>query len=106
MFKFNKKRNHHFVSQAEQRLNAINPTVSKNSQRIYAFSITERENYKIELESTNGVKIKKTLSFDDLFTIDILDDGLRANLEDFFENYEQCVSKLTNSLLLKLKLKL
>ncbi|GAB58957.1 hypothetical protein [Rheinheimera nanhaiensis] len=99
----NEKRNHHFVSQAEQRLNAIDSSVSKKNQRIYAFSITDRENYQISLETPTGTKIKETLSFDDLFTIDILDDRLRVNLEDFFSSYEQDVSILTQSLLLKLK---
>ena len=99
----NEKRNHHFVSQAEQRLNAIDPSISKKNQRIYAFSITDRENYQISLEAPAGTKIKETLSFDDLFTIDILDDRLRVNLEDYFSSYEQDVSILTQSLLLKLK---
>lgn len=99
----NEKRNHHFVSQAEQRLNTIDSSVSKKNQRIYAFSITDRENYQIALEAPTGTKIKETLSFDDLFTIDILDDRLRVNLEDFFSSYEQDVRILTQSLLLKLK---
>jgi hypothetical protein len=98
----NEKRNHHYVSQAEQRLNAIDSSVSKKNRRIYAFSITDRENYQISLEAPTGTKIKETLSFDDLFTIDILDDRLRVNLEDFFSSYEQNVSDLTKSLLQKL----
>lgn len=99
----NEKRNHHFVSQAEQRLNAIDSSVPKKNQRIYAFTITDRENYKIHLEAPAGRKIKETLSFNDLFTVDILDDRLRVNLEDFFCIYEQDVSNLTQSLLQKLK---
>lgn len=99
----NETKNHHFVSQVEQRLNSINPEISKNNQRIYSFSISNRENHEIQLESENGVKIRDNLSFDDLFTIDLIDSRLRANLEKAFCRYEQNLSTFTNSLLEKIK---
>lgn len=86
-------------------MNSINSDISKNNQRIYSFSITDRENYDVELDSENGVKIRENLSFDDLFTIDIIDSCLRANLEDTFGRYENNLSKLTDSLLSKIKAK-
>jgi hypothetical protein len=100
----NVTRNHHFVAQVEQRLNAIDSTVSKKNQRIYAFQITDREKYGIELVSDNGVEIEKNLSFDDLFSFDILDEKQRMNLEQAFGKYEQDVGRLTESLLNKVKL--
>ncbi|MGI9280074.1 MAG: hypothetical protein ACR2PX_10660 [Endozoicomonas sp.] len=101
----NNTKNHHFVSQVEQRMNSINSDISKNNQRIYSFSITDREKYEVELDSENGVKIRENLSFDDLFTIEVIDSSLRANLEDAFGRYETNLSKLTDSLLSKIKAK-
>lgn len=99
----NVTRNHHFVAQVEQRLNSINPDISKKNQRIYSFNILERENYEFELTSENGVKIEDNLSFDDLFSFEILNESQRYNLEQSFGKYEQKVGELTKSLLEKVK---
>jgi len=96
--------NHHFVAQVEQRLNAIDSTISKKNQRIYSFKINNHESYEIELTSDNGIKINNNLSFKDLFSFDILNDGQRTNLEQAFGKYEQDVGRLTKSLLSKVKL--
>tara|TARA_R110001583_G_scaffold195076_1_gene368945 strand:- start:817 stop:1812 length:996 start_codon:yes stop_codon:yes gene_type:complete len=98
-----KARNHHFVAQVEQRLNAIDSTVSKKNQRIYSFQVNDRERYEIELTSSNGVKIEKNLSSDDLYSFDILNEKQRLNLEKAFGKYEQDVGNLTESLLGKLE---
>ncbi|MGV1718419.1 hypothetical protein ACT4MC_07330 [Vibrio furnissii] len=99
----NVTRNHHFVAQVEQRLNSINPNVSKKNQRIYSFQIKDRETYKLNLSSENGDKIESNLSFDDLFSFDILNEKQRINLEKCFGVYEINVGKLTESLLKKAK---
>lgn len=99
----NVTRNHHFVAQVEQRLNSINPDISKKNQRIYSFNILDRETYKLDLKSENGERIEDNLSFDDLFSFDILDEKQRLNLEQAFGKYERNVGELTKSLLQKVK---
>jgi hypothetical protein len=99
----NVTRNHHFVAQVEQRLNSINSGISKKNQRIYSFNILDRENYKLEPTSENGVKIEDNLSFDDLFSFEILNEKQRYNFEQSFGRYEQKVGELTKSLLEKVK---
>lgn len=96
-------KNHHFVAQVEQRLNCIDPTISKKNQRIHSFDILDREVYKIALLSENGEKIEQNLSFDDLFTFEILNEKQRINLEQAFGAYETNVGALTESLLRKIK---
>ena len=95
--------NQHFISQVEQRLNAISSEVSKEKQKIYSFNVVDRENYNIELVSETGKLIEKNLSFDDLFTFEILTEGQRLNFENVFRKYEDDVGRLTKSLLRKIK---
>lgn len=98
----NKTRNHHYIAQVEQRLNAINPDILKGNQKIYSFSVMNREKYEISLNHTNGIKIQDNLSDDDLFSFDVVDDKFRMNLEDAFGKYEQRVGQFTESLLQKI----
>lgn len=99
----NVTKNHHFVAQVEQRLNSINSDLSKKNQRIYTFDLINRENYVLNLTSENGERIENNLSFDDLFSFEILDEKHRLNLEQAFGVYEQNVGTLTESLLAKVK---
>jgi len=99
-------KNQHFVPQVEQRLNAINPIANDENQRIYAFNLIDRENYKIELSQSNGIKIIRTLSLNDLFSFDILEEGSqRYNFESLFQKYESNIKRNTQSLLGKLPTK-
>ncbi|WP_305845693.1 hypothetical protein [Photobacterium kishitanii] len=98
----NKAHNHHYIAQVEQRLNAINPDISKENQRIYSFSVIDREKYEISLNHTNGIKIKDNLSDDDLFSFDVVDNSFRMNLESAFGQYEKRVGQFTESLLQKI----
>lgn len=84
----NLTRNQHFISQSEQRSNCIDESRPKNKQRIYKFEIADRENSVVRLSNTEGVKIKRNLSFDDLFSFDVKSSSLRKNLEDFFKKFE------------------
>lgn len=84
----NKTRNQHFISQSEQRSNCIDESRPKDRQRIYKFEIADRENSVVRLSNPEGVKIKKNLSFDDLFSFDVKSSSLRKNLEDFFQKFE------------------
>ena len=58
----NDTRNQHFVTQGEQRLNALNPQADPRNQRIYSFEVVDRENYKLALESPIGRPIGSNLS--------------------------------------------
>jgi hypothetical protein len=84
----NPTRNQHFISQSEQRSNCIDESRPKEKQRIYKFEIADRENSIVRLTSTEGVKIKKNLSFDDLFSFDVKTSSTRKNLESFFCKFE------------------
>lgn len=89
----------HFISQAEQRLNALNPGARPENQRIYEFEIVDRERYRVRLVASNGRLISNSLSMFDLFSFDVADNGVRANLERVFGTYEAKLSELTAKLL-------
>lgn len=99
----NNTRNQHFVTQAEQRLNAMNPQAEPRKMRIYSFEVVDRENYILMLESSNGRAIGANLSLFDLFSFDVPDGGLvRHNFETLFQKYEDHIAVHTRSLLTKL----
>ena len=99
----NDTRNQHFVTQGEQRLNALNPRADPENQRIYSFEVVDRENYTLALESPNGRPIGSNLSLFDLFSFDIPGDSrLRLNFEALFHKYEGYIEAHTRSLLAKL----
>ncbi len=96
-------RNQHFVSQVEQRLNAINPSANEKNQKIYAFGLVDRESYKIKLKCDRGFKIDKTLRFNDLFSFEVLKkESARYNFEKLFHQYESDIKTNTQSLISKL----
>lgn len=100
----NETRNQHFVCRAEQKLNAIDPTGSK--PRIYAFKVTDRDKYTLELESDDGVPISSNLAFLDLFSFDVPGgQPLRHNFEVLFQKYESNISTQTDDLLQKLRIR-
>ena len=96
-------RNHHYISQVEQRLNAIDKTVKPENQRIYKFSVLSHAPAQIKNNDATGVKIEKNLSRKDLYALKTLDEGGQHNLEDAFSAYEDGISKITNSLLKKIE---
>jgi len=99
----NETRIQHFVSQVEQKLNAINPGSVSGKFRIYSFRIVDREAYQIELETPRGRAIASNLSMLDLFSFDVPGGGrFRMNLEALFHKYEKNVVTHTRSLLEKL----
>ncbi|MDN7744208.1 hypothetical protein QZM78_09140 [Burkholderia multivorans] len=100
----NDTKNQHFVTQAEQRLNAANPQADDKNKRIYSFKIVDRENYGISLEKPDGNRISKNLSASDIFSFDVVGDSdKRLNFEALFQKYEGQVATHTNNLLDKLK---
>jgi hypothetical protein len=99
----NDTRNQHFLTQGEQRLNALNPLADANNLRIYSFKLVDRANYLLELDNPNGRPIGKNLSLPDLFSFDVLDDSsLRHNFELPFQKYEGKIENHTKSMLAKL----
>lgn len=97
------ERNQHFISQAEQRLNSANPSARSRNQRIYSFSVLDREEHSIRLDNPAGVSIRRALSLDDLFSFDVLNDVQRLNFEQAFGQYEQKIAAKTQSLLAKIE---
>jgi hypothetical protein len=96
-------RNQHFISQAEQRLNAANIEAGKGRQRIFSFRVQDRESYGIRLENDRGRLISGNLSLDDLFTFDVAaDHGSRFNFEVLFQRFEREVVTMTERLLQKI----
>lgn len=99
----NDTRNQHFVTQGEQRLNALNPQADASNLRIYSFTVVDRENYTLALESPNGRPIGSNLSLFDLFSFDVAGNSrLRLNFESLFHKYEGNIEAHTRSLLAKL----
>ncbi len=100
----NSTRNQHFLSRAEQILNAANPSASDKEQRIFSFSIRDRENYEVTIDSLKGRAITNTLVLQDLFSFDVVGKKTdRLNFEDLFLQYEKVVKVSSISLLDKLQ---
>jgi len=99
----NVTRNQHFLTQGEQRLNALNPKADSSNLRIYSFTVVDRENYTLALESPNGRPIGSNLSLFDLFSFDVPGNSrLRLNFESLLQKYEGYIEAHTKSLLAKL----
>lgn len=92
-------RDQHFISQVEQRLNALNPSANTKKQRIYQFAIVDREQHKIQLTKPNGVSISNSLYESDPFSFDVVDRRTRANFESVFRGHEEKIRELTNTIL-------
>ncbi len=98
----NSTRYQHFLSQAEQKLNACNPASESGQFRIYSFRIADRDHYQLELEQPRGRSIDSNLSILDLFSFDVaVGKRLRWNLEQLFQKYERGIERHTRSLLEK-----
>lgn len=96
-------KNQHFVSQVEQRLNSLNPLAKEGNQRIYSFSLQNRESHAIHLDSDKGAKISNTLILNNIFSFEVLKKEVaRYNFEKLFHQYEVSIRENTNSLLSKL----
>ena len=64
----NTTKDQHFISQVEQRLNALNPAARPENQRIYEFKVVDREQHVVELTDVRGKSIVSSLSIFDLFS--------------------------------------
>lgn len=96
--------NQHFVSRVEQRLNALNPNAAPENQRIYSYTIIDRESFTLSLDSERGSKISNNLAFRDLFSFEVMPSQImRSNLEEMFQEYEAVIRTNTLGLLQKLE---
>ena len=99
----NATRNQHFVTQAEQRLNSSTPAARDSDQRIYAFSVVDRDPPTIRLTDRRGRKITSTLSFRDLFSFEAVDGGNRYNFEGMFQRYVADIAQHSLGLIDKIR---
>lgn len=101
----NNKKNHHFISQVEQRWNASSDFSDASKARICRFKILDKNNF--ELEEPTRPLIKLTSAKEDLFTLDFFDSGTRLNLEKFFgafeEKYNSIVCSFYSSVMYKIE---
>ena len=97
-----KTKNQHYIPQVEQRLNAINKFSTPKKQRIFEFICENNEEHIISLTDKRGVIISSTLSMNDLFSFDVLDNSTRHNFEKLFNRYESEINIHTENLLHKI----
>jgi hypothetical protein len=94
--------NQHFISQAEQRLNAANPEAAVRRRRIYSFRLQDRERLLVQLEHPNGIAIRNNLAFTDLFSFDVFGTA-RTNLEASFARFERSIAYHSGRLIERLR---
>lgn len=87
----NKTWNQHYIAQVEQKLNSINPDAKREKRRIYKFKVEDKNNSIVKNTHKSGVKIEKNLSYKDLYTFNILENGIRENFENVFKRYEDSI---------------
>jgi len=92
-------KNQHYLSQIEQRLNSI----AGAEQKIFSFTLQDRESCTVKLDNKKGTRIQSNLSFSDLYTFEFLDNGYRKNFEREFSKYEEKIKIATFALVEKLK---
>lgn len=95
-------KNQHYIPQVEQRLNAIDKFASPKKQKIFKYVCENHEKYIISLKDKKGVAISSTLSMNDLFSFDVLDNHTRHNFEKLFNKYESEIKNHTEELLQKI----
>lgn len=96
----NETKNQHFISQAEQRLNALNPSALPENQEIYEFEVIDRD--KPILGPPRKRLIQRNLAQHDLFSFDVGPGAARLNFERLFQDYESDLPRNSLSFLEKL----
>ncbi len=99
MYLQNNTHNQHYISQSEQRLNAIPLT---NEKRIHSLILQSRDSGKVKAERKDGVPIVSNLSGEDLFSFSI-DEPHRTNLEAAFQRFEKNIRQHTEVVCAKLR---
>ncbi|HHE8444489.1 TPA: hypothetical protein ACPFQA_003980 [Citrobacter braakii] len=100
----NDTKNQHFISQAELRWNSIDRNRPYNLIKINRFKLHGEKN---KLSPPERKYVQGLSSITDIFTLDIMDDGKRINLEKFFgyfeEQYDNTVSNFTSAIETKIR---
>ncbi|MEG0672336.1 hypothetical protein [Clostridium sp.] len=86
----NNKRNHHYISQAEQRLNALD----EDPNTIYKF---KKAGSLVVMVGEKAVGIRNNLSAKNLFTFSNSENGENYNFEDIFSRYENNITLLNRT---------
>lgn len=95
-----KTKNQHYISVSEQKLNSSNPVNNDREKiKIYSFDLIDREEHKISLSDQSEIKAINNLSYLDLYTFELLDDGQRLCFEKLFKRLEDVVGQCTNTIL-------
>ncbi|HBY9645806.1 TPA: hypothetical protein MJE21_005442 [Klebsiella pneumoniae] len=101
----NTTRNHHFISQVEQRWNASSNPDNPSLARICKYEIVDKSSF--EVHATNRPLIKNTSAKDDLYTLELFESGKRLNLEEFFgvweDKYNKRISSFHSSIMYKIE---
>jgi hypothetical protein len=95
-------KNQHFIAQIEQRLNASNPGAAPDNQRIFSFSVADREHWSVVPDGDRAISIEGNLALYDLFSFDVMSKRTRMNLESLFGQYEVTIETNTRNLVSKL----
>lgn len=100
----NDTKNQHFISQAELRWNSIDRNRPHDLIKINRFKLHGERN---KLLPPERKYVKGLSSITDIFTLDVLGDGKRINLEKFFgcfeEQYDNTVSNFTSAIETKIR---
>ena len=59
-------------SQVEQRLKALNSNAAPEKQRIYSYTVLDRESFTLSLDSRRESKISNSLVFRELFSFEVI----------------------------------
>lgn len=100
----NNTKNQHFISQVELRWNSIDRNRPYDLMKINRFKLSGKEKKLLPPEKKY---VKGISSITDIFTLDVMGDGKRINLEKFFgyfeEQYDDTVSKFTSAIETKIR---
>ncbi|OEF07262.1 hypothetical protein [Vibrio genomosp. F10] len=93
--------NQHFISRAEQYLNASNPSAKARNRNIYSYGVTKVDSENFDISEAKKVGVSNNLSDLDLYSFEVLDKKVRLNFENEFGNYESNIEKWSVSLINK-----
>ena len=100
----NDTKNQHFISQVELRWNSIDRNRPNDLIKINRFKLCGEKN---KLLPPERKYVKGLSSITDIFTLGVMDDGKRINLEKFFgffeEQYDNTVSNFTSAIETKIR---
>jgi hypothetical protein len=74
--------------------------VAPEKQRIYSYTVLDRESFTLSLDSQRESEISNSLAFRELFSFEVIPNrALRSNLGEMFQEYEGVIRTNTLRLL-------